>query len=221
MYSKSQFNFGTKPTEYPMDCFYDFISLLSEADRIILLAANSLHTPTLDSLMWEISRKWTWVPLYILLSAFVFRKYNTAGGIVCLLIIAAMITATDQTCAGIIRPVVCRLRPSSPDNPLSSLLHLVNDYRGGRFGFPSCHAANNFALALFLSLLFKNRLFTIAIISWSLLVSYSRIYLGVHYPSDILGGLLIGALFAILSHSIMAYSLHLFTKSNLLSMTRG
>lgn len=204
-----------------MDCFSEFISLLSEADRIILLAANSLHTPTLDSLMWEISRKWTWVPLYILLSAFVFRKYNTAGGIVCLLIIAAMITATDQTCAGIIRPVVCRLRPSSPDNPLSSLLHLVNDYRGGRFGFPSCHAANTFALALFLSLLFKNRLFTIAILSWSLLVSYSRIYLGVHYPSDILGGLLIGALFAILSHSIMAYSLHLFTKSNLLSMTRG
>lgn len=213
MYSKSQFNFGTKPTEYPMDCFSDFISLLSEADRIILLAANSLHTPTLDSLMWEISRKWTWVPLYILLSAFVFRKYNTAGGIVCLLIIAAMITATDQTCAGIIRPVVCRLRPSSPDNPLSSLLHLVNDYRGGRFGFPSCHAANTFALALFLSLLFKNRLFTIAIISWSLLVSYSRIYLGVHYPSDILGGLLIGALFAILSHSIMIYSSHLFLRS--------
>lgn len=204
-----------------MDYFSDFISLLSEADRMILLAVNSLHTPMLDSLMWEISRKWTWVPLYILLSAFVFRKYNIAGGIVCLLIIAAMITATDQTCAGIIRPVVCRLRPSSPDNPLSSLLHLVNDYRGGRFGFPSCHAANTFALALFLSLLFKNRLFTIAIISWSLLVSYSRIYLGVHYPSDILGGLLIGALFAILSHSIMAYSLHLFTKSNLLSMTRG
>lgn len=204
-----------------MDCFSEFISLLSEADRIILLAVNSLHTPALDSLMWEISRKWTWVPLYILLSAFVFRKYNIAGGIVCLLIIAAMITTTDQTCAGIIRPVVCRLRPSSPDNPLSSLLHLVNDYRGGRFGFPSCHAANTFALALFLSLLFKNRLFTIAIISWSLLVSYSRLYLGVHYPSDILGGLLIGALFAILSHSIMAYSLHLFTKSNLLSMTRG
>lgn len=204
-----------------MDYFSDFISLLSEADRMILLAVNSLHTPMLDSLMWEISRKWTWVPLYILLSAFVFRKYNIAGGIVCLLIIAAMITATDQTCAGIIRPVVCRLRPSSPDNPLSSLLHLVNDYRGGRFGFPSCHAANTFALALFLSLLFKNRLFTIAILSWSLLVSYSRIYLGVHYPSDILGGLLIGALFAILSHSIMAYSLHLFTKSNLLSMTRG
>lgn len=204
-----------------MDYFSDFISLLSEADRMILLAVNSLHTPMLDSLMWEISRKWTWVPLYILLSAFVFRKYNIAGGIVCLLIIAAMITATDQTCAGIIRPVVCRLRPSSPDNLLSSLLHLVNDYRGGRFGFPSCHAANTFALALFLSLLFKNRFFTIAIISWSLLVSYSRIYLGVHYPSDILGGLLIGALFAILSHSIMAYSLHLFTKSNLLSMTRG
>lgn len=196
-----------------MDYFSEFISLLSEADRMILLAANSLHTPELDSLMWEISRKWTWVPLYILLSAFVFRKYNTAGGIVCLLIIAVMITATDQTCAGIIRPVFGRLRPSSPDNQLSSLLHLVNDYRGGRFGFPSCHAANTFALALFLSLLFKNRLFTIAIISWSLLVSYSRLYLGVHYPSDILGGILIGTLFAIISHSIMIYSSHLLLRS--------
>lgn len=176
---------------------------LSEADESLLLAANGCHTPFLDSLMWTLSDKLVWVPFYLLLAAFVFRRLGWKRGIVCMAVIALMVTAADQACSSLIRPAVERLRPSSPDNPLSCAVQLVNGYRGGHYGFPSCHAANTFALALFLSLLFRNRRATVGLIGWSLLVSYSRIYLGVHYPGDIIGGIAVGAVAALMSYRLM------------------
>lgn len=101
-------------------------------------------------------------------------------------------TIDTQVCATLIRPEVCRLRPSNPANPLSEMVHIVGGYRGGSYGFPSCHAANSFALASFLILLFANRKLSLFIFAWAVLNSYSRVYLGVHYPGDLLVGAIIG-----------------------------
>ena len=102
-----------------------------------------------------------------------------------------LITLSDSVAARVIKESVQRLRPTH--NPaIESLVHIVNDYRGGSYGFVSNHASNTFALAVFLSLLFRNRYFSIGILIWAAVVSYSRIYLGVHYPGDIIGGALLG-----------------------------
>lgn len=98
------------------------------------------------------------------------------------------------------RPSVCHADtsgsvpagPSNPENPLSEMVHIVGGYRGGSYGFPSCHAANSFALASFLTLLFANRKLSLFIFAWAVLNSYSRVYLGVHYPGDLLVGAIIG-----------------------------
>ena len=177
--------------------YFDMIGYwLEEADRGLLLLINGHHAPMLDSLMWMVSGRLTWLPLYLLLAFMLFRREGLRRGLIAAVMIAVMIVAVDQLCASVIRPLVCRLRPSNPDNPVSALVTVVNGYRGGRYGFPSCHAANTFALATFLSLVFRNRRITLCLMAWSLLVGLSRVYLGVHYPADILGGCVIGALIA-------------------------
>ena len=110
----------------------------------------------------------------------------------CLAAIALTITFADQVCAGLIRPVVERLRPANPENPISDLVHVVNNYRGGRYGFPSCHASNSFGLAFFLVFLFRKQWLSLFILLWATLNCYTRIYLGVHYPGDLIVGAVIG-----------------------------
>lgn len=182
-----------------------FFDHLINIDHQILLLINSNFTPFFDDVMWIISKKFVWIPLYLLLTVLLFNKLGVRKAVLSLLLTGLLILTVDQLCASFIRPLFCRLRPSSPDNPVSELLHFVNDYRGGSYGFPSCHAANTFALVTFLSFLFRQRWIVLSLLVWSLLVSYSRIYLGVHYPLDILMGFLIGYLCARLY-----YSLYLF-----------
>lgn len=98
----------------------------------------------------------------------------------------------DQVGATVIRPVVCRLRPANLENPISEFVQIVNGYRGGRYGFPSCHAANTFGLAFFLFYLFRNRALNWFIMLWAVVTCYSRSYLGVHYPGDLLVGAFVG-----------------------------
>ena len=181
-----------------MEYFADILRRLSEADGDLLLIINGQHSAFADAFFWTMSEKWIWVPLYIALATLLIYRLGMKRGMLALLLAGALIAATDQTCAALIRPVVGRLRPSSPDNPLSAAVTIVNGYRGGNYGFPSCHAANTAALAVFLSLIFRRRYATATLAMWAFTVSYSRIYLGVHYPGDVMTGWGIGIFYALL-----------------------
>lgn len=184
------------------------MEFFSSLDDQILLFFNGHHTAALDAVMWQASSRIFWVPMYLLLAIILVRKTGVKRGILCLAIIGLLIFTADQICASLIRPIFCRLRPSSLMNPISEFITVVHDYRGGSYGFPSCHAANTFALATFLSLVFRRRWATIGLLGWAMLVSGSRIYLGVHYPSDILVGGTIGAFFAFAYYNLYFYLIH-------------
>ncbi len=166
-------------------------------DTDILLWINGHHTEWLDSLMWLISSPRTWLPLYVLLIGLVayrFRSWKAALFIILGFIVA--VGLSDFTCSGILKPLVCRLRPTH--EPALDPLHLVNGYTGGLYGFCSSHAANTMAVALLFSLLYKNKYATAGLMAWVALNCYSRMYLGAHYPSDIIVGLLVGCLWSVL-----------------------
>lgn len=175
----------------------DFIATLNNFDTSIFLFLNGLHTDFLDPVMMTVSGKLPWIPFYIFLAFMLFRRVGRNRGIIFLLMIGLTILAADQIGSQLIRPAFERLRPSNPDNPISPLVHIVNGYRGGRYGFPSCHAANTFAVATMLTLVFKRRQWTIGMYSWAAVVSYSRIYLGVHYTGDIFVGAVLGSAVAV------------------------
>ena len=192
--------------------FKEFILWLSDIDARLLLIVNGAHSPFFDSVMWCISGRWIWVPFYAVLAYLLFRRMSWKRASICLVTIGLIILAADQTCATLIRPEIGRLRPANLNNPLSSFVHVVNGYRGGRYGFPSCHAANTFALAVFMSLVIRHKWFTVMMFSWAFVVSYSRMYLGVHYFGDLFCGATIGSLFAVLSYYLQNY---LFKRLNI------
>lgn len=192
--------------------FKEFILWLSDIDARLLLIVNGAHSPFFDSVMWCISGRWIWVPFYAVLAYLLFRRMSWKRASICLVTIGLIILAADQTCATLIRPEIGRLRPANLNNPLSSFVHVVNSYRGGRYGFPSCHAANTFALAVFMSLVIRHKWFTVMMFSWAFVVSYSRMYLGVHYFGDLFCGATIGSLFAVLFYYLQNY---LFKRLNI------
>lgn len=192
--------------------FKEFILWLSDIDARLLLIVNGAHSPFFDSVMWCISGRWIWVPFYAVLAYLLFRRMSWKRASICLVTIGLIILAADQTCATLIRPEIGRLRPANLNNPLSSFVHVVNGYRGGRYGFPSCHAANTFALAVFMSLVIRHKWFTVMMFSWAFIVSYSRMYLGVHYFGDLFCGTTIGSLFAVLFYYLQNY---LFKRLNI------
>ncbi len=173
------------------------LELLMQLDRDIFLFFNGLHALWLDPVMFYISEKFFWIPLYMLLLWFCIKHYGWRV-LMILVFIALLITITDQL-TGFMKVAFQRLRPSRDEN-LADLVHIVNGSRGGRFGFVSAHAANSFALAVFMIHLLRDKISYIApvLLIWATLKAYSRIYLGVHYPGDILGGAIVGIISALI-----------------------
>lgn len=176
------------------------IETLDALDRSLFLWFNALHHPWADSLMWVVSGTKTWIPLYLVVLFFIIRQQRWYG-LLTLVFAVLVIVAADQASVKLFKDVFERLRPTHQP-AIADLVHTVNNYRGGRYGFVSSHAANTFGFATFTLLFFRLRHYTLAILLWASLVSYSRIYLGVHYPGDILGGALLGAVLGWLMYTL-------------------
>ena len=167
------------------------ISIL-DIDKSVTLAINSCHSLFFDNFFYIYTQTWTWIPAILVLLVWMWRKwgirslYVVAGIALCILL-------SDQISSSLLKPLVARLRPTH--NPeIADLIHTVNGYRGGRYGFVSSHAANAATFVTFTALVFRNRLYTILLSLWAFFTAYSRVYLGVHYVGDVLCGALIGVL---------------------------
>lgn len=169
------------------------LEFITNIDTQLTLFLNGSDSEMLDAIAVTATKTSTWIPLGILLLYVLMRMKNWKNALLVILCVGIAITLADQMASGIFKPLVARLRPSH--NPeLQGVIDLVGDYRGGKYGFFSSHAANTCAVAVFLSLLFRKRVFTVAICSWAMINSWTRLYLGVHYVGDIMVGLIWGAL---------------------------
>ena len=189
---------------------------LIHIDTEVLLAINGWHAPWADTLMWIISARVTWIPLYLLLMGLLVWRFHkpvstsikwlqkVPACVVMIVMLGLAVGVADFIASGILKDLVARPRPTRVPE-LEGVLHLVNGYKSGIYGFVSSHAANTMALALLFSLIWRNKIATIGLMLWVAANCYSRMYLGVHYPTDILGGLIVGSLVAVLAYWVLRW----------------
>ncbi|MDR0864421.1 MAG: phosphatase PAP2 family protein [Candidatus Symbiothrix sp.] len=160
-------------------------------EKELFFFLNGSESVFWDSFFWLYSYKWTWIPLYLgFLFVFIYKK-NWKEILLMIVSVTLLIVLCDQIASGFFKPVFHRFRPTHhPD--FQDQVDLVLGYRSGLYGFISSHAANAFGLATFTALLFRNRLFTFMMLLFALFNGYSRIYLGVHFISDVVVGALTG-----------------------------
>lgn len=183
------------------------ISSLLQLDERLFLLINGYHSPSGDVFMDFLSQKLVWLPLYLLLASLIIFNFRKKSWLV-LVVISVCIGLSDVTGSKLFKPNVRRLRPSHTKK-LEKDIHLLikkdgTHYKGGTYGYFSSHASTTFCLATFLILLFKRRHKSILLlIIWSVSIGYSRIYLGVHYPLDVITGFLFGFLYAYLGVKLL------------------
>lgn len=166
----------------------EWLQKILDTDTELFLYLNSFHNDFWDTIMLMVTRKETWIPFFLVVVYYFIRNYRSKS-IIILLFMALTLLASDQLSV-LLKDTVQRLRPVY--NP--AIEHLVHNVlrKGSQFGFVSSHAANSFAILVFTALIFKNRNYSLLLLFWALVFSYSRIYSGVHYPLDILGGAALG-----------------------------
>ena len=187
---------------------------LLHIDTKLLLAINQWHAPWADTLMWIISEKTTWIPLYLLLIGLLVWRYrqpqpttvkwlrSIPACVVMIVVIIVAVGVSDFIASGVLKTLVARPRPTRVAE-LEGVLHLVNGYKSGRYGFVSSHAANTMTCALLFSWIWRNKIATCILMLWVAANCYSRMYLGVHYPLDILGGLIVGILVTLIAVALL------------------
>ena len=181
------------------------IEPIIQLDKQLLLALNGSSSLFVDYLAKTLTTASTWIPLYLSLFYVVIKNNDNVRRILFILACAALCVVLAGTVDDmIVKPSVGRLRPTH-DLQIGILVDVVDGYRGGLYGFFSAHAANTFSVALFMSLLMRSGILTVLLVSWSLVNCWTRLYLGVHFPIDILCGLLWGATVATAVYFLFRY----------------
>jgi len=170
------------------------IDSLQQFDQELFLFLNGLHQPWLDMPMFYMTKAVFWIPVYLFLLYLIGKTYSWKIMLWSLLAIAVVITLSDRISVELFKEVFQRYRPSR-NLIIGPQIHIVNDYRGGLYGFVSSHATNFFGIATFVIHLLRKKypLILPILVLWASLICYTRIYLGVHYPSDIFVGSILGA----------------------------
>ena len=179
------------------------LTSIIDIDTNLFLFLNGIHSPTWDVIFFWVTSKTFWIPLYIILLVLTFIKFKWRGFYV-VIFLGLLFLISDQTSVKLFKDVFERLRPCH--NPqIAELVHTLHGKCGGQFGFVSSHATNSFALAIFSGFLLKSKYKYIMLfmLFWAALVSYSRVYVGVHYPGDIIGGAVLGSVVGFLVFSLM------------------
>lgn len=175
---------------------FSLLHELLDWDRRLLIWLNSFHTDWLDPVMYYTSQTFFWLPLYVFLIWLIVKDFKKEWWVPIIGIIVTIVLA-DQVTTSLMKPFFARLRPSQEPS-LQGIVHLVRDYHGeiytgGLYGFASSHAANTFGTATFFALVFRSRHRWINwLFLWAAVMTYTRIYLGAHYPGDILVGAIVG-----------------------------
>lgn len=175
-----------------------------DLDKYLLLALNGSDSLFWDGCMTVYTTTSVWLPLAVALLYVLVKNNNIKTFFILLVVIALVFVLTDGITSTICKPLFARWRPTR-DPELMYLVDVVNGYRCAAYGFMSSHAANSFGVATFVMLLVRNRALSLSLILWAIINCYSRIYLGVHYPGDVLAGTIVGILSGILMYRFYKY----------------
>ena len=181
-----------------------FIEKIEQIDRQLLFAVNGANSPLFDTIMWWVSKPAFGIPFYLLFVFLLYKYFGWKSTLIIVLSTGVAVGLADLSAKYLFKEMFERFRPSQ-NLEIKEQLHYVNNYHGGMYGFVSSHSANMFSIALLLGLWLKKKIkySLYFLLIWAALIGYSRIYLGVHYPSDVLCGALLGMLIAFLIYKVI------------------
>ena len=188
------------------------MEFLEQLDTTLFLFINGIHSPWFDTFFFNLSKPLVSLPMYLLVIYALFKTFQTKKAFIILGILVFTVGSADFISVTFFKEVFLRYRPSH-NLDLEGKIHFVQNYKGGMYGFISSHAANTFAFACLSALLLQKKYIGIALFIWAATVSYSRIYLGVHYPADITCGALLGITLAFIAYYVIRHYFRDFIKS--------